>query len=147
MPPVEWELARDAADRSRDRCDRHGSPDGDRGGPGHEQHGTSPDRSREPRPVDLSAPHTRSAVRPDAEAEGTEPSEVVEVLRDALIRLRVPEVRDSFGDGVEVEIQGSPDHAAAAVADRVAEDVKTGDLSIVELHEDLFARHPGDHSI
>src|SRR5207245_1507427 len=83
------------------------------------------DRSREPRPVDLSAPHTRSAVRPDAEAEGTEPSEVVEVLRDALIRLRVPEVRDSFGDGVEVEIQGSPDHAAAAVADRVAEDVKT----------------------
>src|SRR6476661_9048305 len=71
--PVERELARDATDRSGDRCDRHGGPDGDRGRPGHEQHGTSPDRSWEPRPVDLSASHTRSAVRPRAEAEGTEP--------------------------------------------------------------------------
>src|SRR5262249_2898076 len=139
--------ARDPADRSGDRRDRNRGSYTDRSGPRDEENGAPSDRRREPRPVDLSASHGRSATRPHAETEGREAGEFIEVLGDPLVRLCVPHVRDPLVDRVEVEIGGSPDHLASTVADRVRQNVQACDLSVVELYEDLLAGHGGDHTI
>ena len=72
--------------------------------------------------------------------------QVLVQLDDAQVA-RLDVLSDAAGDSRSGMIRRALDLYLEAVADRVAQDVQTGDLGIVELHEDLLTRHPCDHSI
>ena len=56
-------------------------------------------------------------------------------------------IGDRLAGGLQVEIDRAADQLAPAAGDGVGEAVQGGDLCVIELHQDLLARHAWHHAI